>query len=475
MSTPEIVELQEQIATLNTQITAVTTAADESWMLLTGVLVFFMQTGFAMLEAGSVRAKNATNILFKNILDAIISAFFFWLLGFGFAYGKDVGGFIGNSLFALDDPSYTNYSPKGDLQYHNFFFQWVFAATSATIVSGSVAERCKLESYFIYSALISTFIYPIIVHWCWSDGGWLSPFNADPNKFIFNGAKSNNFIDFAGSGIVHLVGGISGLMGAIVLGPRRGRFNEDGTVNDIPGHNMSLVALGVLLLWMGWYGFNAGSTLCIVNCSKLASHICVTTTLGAAGACWMAIIYQTLMKQHYNMSLVGNSVLAGCVSVTAGCATMAPWGAWITGMIGALVYIGASKLLLRFRIDDPVDASALHGGCGLWGVLAAGIFSTDELAAFAGYVGSGSGFHPIKDGEQFGVQIVGALAIATWTVGTAGSMFYAMKYFNFLRVSPEVEDAGLDMPEHSVNAYEFTDVKIDTKSASKAYIAVTEA
>jgi Amt family ammonium transporter len=180
------------------------------------------------------------------------------------------------------------------------------------------------------------------------------------------------------------------------------------------------------------------------------------------------------MKQHYNMSLVGNSVLAGCVSVTAGCATMPPWGAWVAGMIGALVYIGASKLLLRLRIDDPVDASALHGACGIWGVIATGIFSTDELAAFAGYVGSSNGYHPVKSGEQLGVQIVGALAITAWTVGTAGSMFLLMNYFNYFRVSPEIEDEGLDMPEHSVNAYELTDIKPESKNQSNLYVSVTD-
>ncbi len=186
------------------------------------------------------------------------------------------------------------------------------------------------------------------------------------------------------------------------------------------------------------------------------------------------VIYQTLMKQHYNFSLVGNSVLAGCVSVTAGCATMTPWGAWVSGMIGALVYIGASKLLVQLRIDDPVDASALHGACGIWGVLATGIFSTDELAAFAGYVGSSNGFHPVRSGEQFGVQVIGVLAIIVWTAGTSGAMFYVLHYFDYLRVSPEIEDEGLDMPEHSVNSYELTDIKTAKKDQTKVYTSVAD-
>mmetsp|Transcript_331 Transcript_331/g.582 ORF Transcript_331/g.582 Transcript_331/m.582 type:complete len:500 (-) Transcript_331:320-1819(-) len=452
----QIASILSSISAVESSVSDVATGADEMWVLVAGILVFFMQAGFAMLEAGSVRSKNSVNILFKNILDAAISAFFFWLLGFGFAYGETQGGFIGGDLFALDDITFTATSGSGvaNLNYHTFFFQWAFAATAATIVSGCVAERCKLEAYFVYSAVISGFIYPVVVHWGWGDG-WLSPFGSDVEDYLMDGAKSNNLIDFAGSGIVHMVGGWSGLVAAIVLGPRKGRFAADGTPVDIPGHSAPMAVLGTLLLWVGWYGFNAGSTLCIVGCSKLAAKVATTTTLAAAGAVWTAVIYQTAMRQQFSLSLVGNSVLAGLVSITAPCAVVDPWAAWLTGMIGGLCFIGSSNLLKMLKIDDPCDASPIHGFCGFWGVVACGIFGTDENAAFAGYVGSAAGETPIEDGEQLGVQIIGALAITAWTLGTATIMFLIIHFTIGMRVDESVEDAGLDSSEHGVKAYDY--------------------
>lgn len=445
----------------DSRIVALEAGADGMWNLVAGILVFFMQAGFAMVEAGSVQSKNALNIIFKNICDACIATIGFWLIGYGIAYGDAKNGFIGTTHgYALSDDQFLSNGPNIDdgeassLNYGAWFFQWAFAATAATIVSGSVAERCKLDGYFIYSFIITIWIYPVVVCWCWGNG-WLSPFGPDTKNYLFDGEKSNNFVDFAGSGVVHMVGGFSGLVGAIVLGPRRGKFNSDGTVNATPGHNMTIALLGVLILWVGWYGFNAGSTLCIVgSCAKLASKVAVTTTISAAFAGMTVIVWHRASGSPYDLGQVGNALLAGLVSITAPCAVVDPWAAMVIGIIGAIVYIFGSKALLWARVDDPLEASVIHGFCGLWGVLAVGIFGTDKNAAFAGYVGSKGGFDVFTGGEQLGVQIIGALAITGWTVVNAGLMFKAIDMTIGLRVPPDVEDEGLDSSEHGASAYE---------------------
>ena len=446
------------MAELEAIVAGNTAGINESWHLVAGILVFMMQAGFALLEVGSVQSTNAQNILFKNILDACISAICFWLLGYGFAYGQDAGGFIGTSYFALADPSFTaTASPDTDgLNFHTFFFQWCFAATAATIVSGSVAERCALSAYLAYSAIITTFVYPIVVHWGWGEG-FMSAFASEGSRYMFNGEKSNNFVDFAGSGIVHMVGGFSGLMGAIFLGPRKGRFLDDGTVVDKPGHNTVLATIGVLILWVGWYGFNAGSTLCMAGgCSKLASKVAMTTTLAPAAACLAATLYTYYTTKGWDLTVAGNAILAGLVSITASCAVVEPIGAFFIGIIGAVVYLLAKKMLLKLQVDDPLDAVPVHGFCGFWGCLSVGIFGTDENAAFAGYKGSSAGYPVFASAEQFGVQVVGALAICSWTVLTSGLLFYGLKRLNLLRVSDEVEAAGLDLSEHGGTAYNMT-------------------
>eukprot|EP01031_Cornospumella_fuschlensis_P042148 gene42148-51466_t len=299
MSTQDQIDaLQQQVSDLQQQVDLTTQGANDMWLIISATFVFFMQAGFALLEAGSVRSKNTINILFKNVMDAAIGAIVFWLLGYGFAFGTDKGGFIGTSLFALDDRQFeaTNDDAVTNLKFAFWFFQWAFSATAATIVSGSVAERCKLEAYFIYTAFISMFIYPVIAHWAWGTG-WLSAFG-DPKDFLFRGVESNNFVDFAGSGVVHMVGGFSGLMGAIVVGPRKGRFNADGSVNDLAGHNLTYVVLGTILLWVGWYGFNPGSTLAIVGVSTLAGKVAVTTTIAAAAAGVSAVVFQAIFNNR---------------------------------------------------------------------------------------------------------------------------------------------------------------------------------
>jgi ammonium transporter, Amt family len=350
----------------------------------------------------------------------------------------------------MSDSSFTSTNANAvfDLKFPFFFFEWAFAATAATIVSGSMAERCKLEAYFLYTMFTSMFVYPVIVHWCWGEG-WLSPFGTDPSQFLFRGNESNNYIDFAGSGVVHMVGGFSGFMGAYMLGPRHNRF-QNGRSVPIHGHNMVYTVLGTVLLWVGWYGFNCGSTLAIVGSSKLAGKIAVTTTISAATSGVTSLLYCRCFLDHYNMSLICNAILAGLVGVTAGCAVVEPWGAFIIGFMSCVVYVIASIVILDvLEIDDPVDASALHGCTGFWGVIAVGIFGNDENAQFVGYHGSANGHHPFRTGEQFGVQIVAAVCIMVWTCLTSGILFYLVKTSPLgLRVSLEQEMRGLDTYNH---------------------------
>lgn len=354
----------------------------------------------------------------------------------------------------MNDSSFksTNANAVSDLNFPFFFFQWAFAATAATIVSGSMAERCKLEAYFLYTMFITMFVYPVIVHWVWGEG-WLSAFGTDPSQFLFYGSESNNMIDFAGSGVVHMVGGFSGLMGAAILGPRLGRF-KDGVPVPIHGHNMVFTVLGTILLWVGWYGFNCGSTLAIVGYSKLAGKIAVTTTLAAATSGCTSLLYCRVFLESYDMGLICNAILAGLVGITAGCAVVEPWGAFLIGVSSCIVYILAAKFILEYlKIDDPVEASALHGCTGLWGVICVGIFGSDENAEFAGYNGSSNGHHPFRTGEQFGVQVLGGVCILVWTCLASGILFFLIHKVIGLRVTEEEEKIGLDA-HHGRSAYE---------------------
>jgi Amt family ammonium transporter len=420
------------------------------WMMVAAILVFFMQAGFAMLEAGCVHAKNVQNILYKNLMDACVGAMTFWFFGYGLAYGDDQDGpFIGGANFLLRSEDGSN--------YHSFFFQWAFAATAATIVSGSVAERTKLSAYFVYCIILTLVIYPVVVHWVWDTEGWMCAWRdqqGDTTKFWTWSDQSNGFIDFAGSGVVHMVGGWSGLMGAIAVGPRLGRFveakNEAGEIIVHKEHNKLLASLGVCILWFGWYGFNAGSTLMVSGgTSAVAAKVCVTTTLSAAAAALTCTAYSRIVHKNYDLMLSLNGVLAGLVSITANCSVVDDWCAIIIGMIGAFVFMGSSALLKKLKIDDPLDACPIHGFCGFWGCLAAGIFATD-LNIKNTY---GSDNTAMSTGEQFGVQLVGSLVIMAWTIVTSGVMFFVMKKTIGLRVPEFVEREGLDLSEHGGAAY----------------------
>eukprot|EP00960_Hanusia_phi_P035976 752062-Hanusia_phi.AAC.2 len=440
------------------QVAELSRDTDSAWLVLTGALVFFMQAGFAMLEAGIVHPKNTINILFKNMIDASIAAIGYWLIGYGFAFGTDSGGFIGKSNFALDEvynhAGSCTKNPDGSWScgrdgWESWFFQWAFNGAAATIVAGSVAERTKIGAYFIYSVVISAFIYPVVVHWVWGTG-WLSAWGAyggsNPQPIFTRNTDSNGMIDFAGSGVVHMVGGFSGLMGAIVVGPRIGRFSADGTVNEIYSGNKTLQSLGAFILWFGWYGFNCGSTLAISGgLGQVAGKVAVNSTISAAAGAIGATFLSIIFEGHYDISMGLNGLLSGLVGITANCSVVNPWAALVIGLVASLILYLGHYLILKLRIDDPCDACVVHGFCGMWGVWSAGIFCTDGNIQYAGYPNVNNA---CARGEQFGVQVVGSLVLAAWVSGMAGLTFLAIHKTLGMRVSEDIEHAGLDISEH---------------------------
>ena len=406
------------------------TSIDTVWILLAAFLVFFMQPGFAMVETGFTRSKNAVNILMKNLVDVCIGCVLFFLVGFGLMFGKDAGGFIGTDNFIV--------SILGRSDTSNFafwIFQAVFAATAATIVSGAVAERIKFKNYLIYSVFITALIYPVVGHWIWG-GGWLS---------------NMGMIDFAGSTVVHSVGGWAGLAGAIILGPRIGKYNKDGTSNAITGHNIPLAALGVFILWFGWYGFNPGSTLS--GTSPAISTITMTTTLSAAAAALAAMFFTWIRYKKPDASMTLNGALAGLVGITAGCALVSPISAMIIGALcGIIVSISVDVLDKKFKVDDPVGAISVHGVCGFFGTLFVGLFAQSEYASLAGFEGVNGLFFG-GGGKLLLTQFIGAISVFAWTFGTMLLIFFAVKKTIGLRVSRETELKGLDISEHGMEAY----------------------
>jgi ammonium transporter, Amt family len=392
--------------------------ADYVWTLVAAALVFFMQAGFAMVEVGFTRAKNAINILMKNLMDFSVGTIGFWALGFGLMFGASSTGWFGTSGFFLSD-----WKPGGDPWVLAFWmFQVVFCATAATIVSGAMAERTKFSSYLIYSAVVSAVIYPIFGSWAWgglfNGGGWL---------------EGLGFIDFAGSTVVHSVGGWIGLAGAIVLGPRLGKYGPDGKVRPILGHNMPLAALGVFILWLGWSGFNPGSTT-VAN--KEISWIFVNTNLAAASGAIMAMVtaWTKFGKPDVSMSL--NGALAGLVAITAPCYTVSPLSAVIIGAIAGVLVVFSVLFFDKIKVDDPVGAVSVHGVCGAWGTLAAGIF---DIGGFSLKV--------------LGVQALGVIVCFIWAFGLGYLMFKIIDKTVGLRVSAEEESDGLDFLEHGGMAY----------------------
>ena len=396
---------------------------DTVWMLLAAMLVFWMQPGFALCEAGFTRSKNSVNILMKNFVDFILGSLLFFFVGFGFMFGSDGAGFIGAPNWG--DLSFY----KGDLPVEGFLiFETVFCATAATIVSGAMAERTKFNMYLVYSAVISLLIYPVEGHWTWG-GGWLSELG---------------FHDFAGSAIVHSVGGVLALIGAIALGPRIGKYGKDKKSRAIPGHNLALAALGVFILWLGWFGFNPGSQLAAsgeVNRTAI-SHVFLTTNLAAVsgGAATMFLTWIKYGKP--SLSLMLNGILAGLVGITAGCDVVSPWGAVVIGFVCGIVLVFAIEFIdHKLHIDDPVGASSVHGVCGILGTVMTGLLATD------GGLFYGGGWH------FFGVQCLGIVAIDLWAAVCGFLLFFGIKKFCGLRVEPRVEEEGLDVYEHGESCY----------------------
>ncbi|SDF81904.1 ammonium transporter [Marvinbryantia formatexigens] len=409
------------------------------WFLIGAALVFWMQAGFAMVEAGFTRAKNTGNILMKNLMDFCIGTVVFIVIGFGLLLGEDVAGLIGK-------PGLDIFTDFANFDWSNFVFNLVFCATTATIVSGAMAERTKFLSYCVYSAVISAVIYPIEAHWTWG-GGWLAQMG---------------FHDFAGSNCIHMVGGISALIGAALLGPRIGKFTRDKAgkitkVNAFPGHNLPIGCLGVFILWLGWYGFNGAAATTV---DELAS-IFVTTTIAPAIATVVCMIFTWIKYGKPDVSMCLNASLAGLVAITAGCDVCDATGSIIIGAVsGVLVVFGVWLLDNVLRIDDPVGAVAVHCLNGIWGTLAVGLFATDTAPAFARGFGDGVAFGANQIAgkglfygggfQQLGIQFVGMLSTAAWTAVTITITFLAIKAIFGLRVTEEEEIVGLDSCEHGL-------------------------
>lgn len=399
---------------------------DMLWLVLAAALVFLMQAGFAMVETGLTRAKNAGNIIMKNLMDFSVGAMAYWAVGWGLMYGASIGGIIGGDEFLLAGADY--------VIYRDWMFQVVFAATAATIVSGAMAERTKFTGYLVYSLVITAVIYPISGHWIWSDDGWLGALG---------------FHDFAGSTVVHSVGAWAAMVGAIFLGARRGKYvtvNGKTVPKALPGHSMPLAALGVFILWFGWYGFNGGSTLSGTDLD--IAHVFVTTTLGASAGAIGAMFTSWIAFGKPDPSFSLNGALAGLVGITAGTWVISPFGAVVIGALAGVLVIGSVEFFDKvLHIDDPVGAVSVHGVCGVWGTLAVGLFATgvNDPDVVGLFYGGGLG--------QFGVQLLGVVAVFAWVVITSAVLFGILKASRNLRVSDTEELIGLDISEHGMESY----------------------
>lgn len=421
-------------------------ALDNAFLFIAAVMVFFMQAGFAMVEAGFNAQKNAVNILFKNAMDICVGVILFFLVGFGLMYptlydGVEVpaeASISASTLFSFGGVGLDGYASAGDRTFApevDWLFQAVFAATAATIVSGAVAGRMKVGGYLIYSAILTAFIYPISGYWKWGSG-WLTRFGEFDAAA---GEWSMAFQDFAGSAVVHGVGGFAGLAGAIVLGPRIGRF-VNGKSMPMPGHSLPIAALGVFILWFGWYGFNPGSQLAFQSTGDIDAtmHIAVTTTLSAAAGGLIATLLSWGLFGKPDLSMGLNGILGGLVGITACCDCMSTWMALVVGVVSGLLIVAGVLMLDKLKIDDPVGAWPVHGLCGMWGCLAIGILPNTHLE-------SGS--------TSLMVQLIGTLSICAWAFVTMLVLFSVLKVAGLLRVSAEEEQTGLDISEHGMHAY----------------------
>ena len=418
----------------DTSIIPALSGLDTMWVLTAAFMVFFMQAGFGMVEAGFIRAKNACNILTKNFMDYCTASIMFFLVGYAFMFGGGDNGFIGTSGFGMVDVATEN---GGALAVPSvsvwafWLFQAAFCGAAATIVAGAMAERMKFSAHLLYTIVISAIVYPIIGHWVWG-GGWLSEMG---------------FSDFAGSTVVHATGGWAAFIGALLLGPRIGKYNGNGKVKAIAGHSIPLAALGVFILWFGWFGFNPGSTLGVEGQESLVGLIAINTNLAAAAGAIVAMATVWILYGKPDLSMTMNGALAGLVAVTAPCAFIDPWAAICIGAVGGVVVVFGVWLLDKIRVDDPVGAVSVHGMNGIWGTLAVGIFGKESLGLASDGLLYGGGF------KQLGIQALGTFACAGFALVAMGLVFLLIKSTVGLRVSREEELRGLDIGEHGMESY----------------------
>ncbi len=400
---------------------------DTVWVLMAAFFVFFMQAGFGMVEAGFIRAKNACNILTKNFLDYCTASIMFFLVGYAFMFGKG-NGFIGFSAFAL---SSSGSCPENLPVWAFWLFQAAFCGAAATIVAGAMAERMKFHSYLLYTVVISALIYPIIGHWVWG-GGWLSKLG---------------FADFAGSTVVHATGGCAGFIGALLLGPRIGKYDRQGKAKAIAGHSIPLASLGVFILWFGWFGFNPGSTLGVQGQESLIGRVAINTNLAAATGAIVAMIVVWIRYGKPDLSMTMNGALAGLVAITAPCAFVDPWAAIAIGGTAGVIVVAGVALMDKIHVDDPVGAVPVHGMNGLWGTLAVGLFGQKSLGLANNGVLYGGGL------GQLGIQAFGTFVCAAFAMVSMGIVFLVIKKTIGLRVGKEEELRGLDIGEHGMESY----------------------
>lgn len=408
---------------------AVQGSVDMIWIMLGAMLVFFMHAGFAMVESGFTRSKNTLNILMKNIITISLGSILYFLVGFAIMFGPSAFGMIGTQGFAL----------LGDADIAFFVFQAVFAATCATIVSGAVAERVNLTAYILLTVAITAFIYPVVGHWVWA-GGWLAEIG---------------FIDFAGSTVVHLTGAVAAFIAAWKIGPRIGKYSGK-IVNSIPGHNIPLGALGVFILWLGWFGFNGGSTLAADP--ELVPSVIANTLLAASAGVLATAGYTRFKYGQIDPSITLNGALAGLVGITAGAANVSFIGAIAIGLAAGVIMTEAIRLLdSKIRVDDPVGAISVHGIAGIWGTIAIGLFDTSGGLLYGG------------GAEILGIQVVGVLAVIAWTSIATGVVLTGISFFIPLRVSAEEEENGLDFAEHGSAAYSMDEVLQGSAGAGDSF------
>ncbi|TKY52065.1 Ammonium transporter 1 member 2 [Spatholobus suberectus] len=456
-----------QFDAISKKLNDTTYAVDNTYLLFSAYLVFAMQLGFAMLCAGSVRAKNTMNIMLTNVLDAAAGGLSYYLFGFAFAFGAPSNGFIGRHFFGLRRYPW----PSGD--YSFFLYQWAFAIAAAGITSGSIAERTQFVAYLIYSSFLTGFVYPIVSHWFWSSDGWASPTRNHGNLLFGSGV-----IDFAGSGVVHMVGGIAGLWGAFIEGPRIGRFDRTGRSVALRGHSASLVVLGSFLLWFGWYGFNPGSFLTIAKGYgggyygqwSAIGRTAVTTTLAGSTAALTTLFGKRLLVGHWNVIDVCNGLLGGFAAITSGCSVVEPWAAIVCGFMAAWVLIGLNKLAAKVEYDDPLEAAQLHGGCGAWGVLFTGLFAKREYVEEVYGVGRPFGVFMGGGWRLVAAQAIQILVVCGWVTATMAPLFYGLHKMNLLRISSDDETAGMDLTRHGGFAYAYHDDDDDGSSRGAGFM-----